>query len=387
MNKEISCITGGRIILENEIIDNKAIVFDNKIIDILDKDIFKQKYDSKKIALIEAEGKYISPGFIDVHIHGCGGSDVMDADISALKTISYTMAKGGTTSFLATTMTLHKENIYQALNSVRDAMKENIKGAKILGAYLEGPFLSADYTGVHKKEYILKPDFEFIKYFLDVIKIITIAPEEDAGFEFIKQVKKSSDVILSIGHTNADYNTAAKSIKAGVNCATHIFNAMRGLHHREPGPAGAIIKAGISYELIADTVHVHPAFFQMLLDCKGKDKMVLITDSNRAAYMKEGIWELGGRKVIVKNNCARTEDGSLAGSVLAMNKAVLNILKHTDLKINEAVNLASINPARLIGIDKTKGSLAARKDADMIVFDDKLNVSLSISEGDIIYKA
>lgn len=387
MNKKISCIKGGSIILENEILKDKAVVFDNKIIDIFDKEIFEKKYHGKDITLIEAEGKYISPGFIDIHIHGCGGSDVMDADISALKTISSTMAKGGTTSFLATTMTLHKENIYQALNSVRDVMKENIKGAKILGAYLEGPFLSADYTGVHKKEYILKPDFEFIKNYLDVIKIITIAPEEDADFEFIKKVKKSSDIILSIGHTNADYYTAVKSIKAGVSGATHIFNAMRLLHQREPGPAAAILNAGISYELIADTVHVHPAFFQMLLDYKGKDKMILITDSNRAAYMEEGIWELGGRKVIVTNNCARTEDGSLAGSVLAMNKAVSNILKHTDLKINEAVNLASLNPARHIGIDKTKGSIAVGKDADMIVFDDELNVSFSISEGDIIYKA
>ncbi len=185
----------------------------------------------------------------------------------------------------------------------------------------------------------------------------------------------------------ADYETALDAVKIGVDNATHIFNAMPQLHHRAPGPVGAILKSDISYELIADTIHIHPDIFQILLNAKGADKMILITDSMRAANMQDGVYEFGGQKVIVKNNSARLENGRLAGSVLSMNKAVLNILKHTNLKVWQAVALASINPARMLNIDKTKGSIELGKDADLIIFDDELKVCLSISEGKIIYRS
>ncbi len=386
MNK-ISCIKGGRIILENEILQNKAIVFGGKIIDILDEDIFALKYSNQKINITDVCGQYISPGFIDIHIHGAGGSDTMDLKISALQTISASVAKGGVTAFLPTTMTMQKEKIYKALDNIRYAMSEEAIGAKIIGAHMEGPFISEKYAGAQKKDFILKPDFNLIEEHLDLIKIITLAPEEDEDFKFIKKVKESSDIVLSMGHTNADCETALEAINAGVNNATHIFNAMPQLHHRALGPLGATLKSDISYELIADTIHIHPFIFQILLNAKGADKMILVTDSMRAAYTKEGVWELGGQKVIVKNNCARLENGKLAGSVLSMNKAVFNILKHTDLNICQAVALASINPARLLNIDEAKGSIKTGKDADLIVFDDELNVCLAISEGKIIYKS
>jgi N-acetylglucosamine-6-phosphate deacetylase len=280
---------------------------------------------------------------------------------------------------------MEKRKIYKALDSVKLAMTKNIKGAKILGAHMEGPFISQKYKGAQNKRHILKPDFEFINNYLDIIRIITMAPEEDLQFEFIKCVKNNSDIVLSMGHTASDYETAMKAVEAGISNATHIFNAMPTFHHRAPGAVGAVLKSNISFELIADTMHVHPGVFQILLNAKGKDKMILITDSMRAGSMKDGKWELGGQEVIVENNSARLHDGTLAGSILTLNKAVLNIMKYTDLKIYEAVALASFNPAKLINMDKSKGSIKIGKDADLIIFDEELKVDLSISGGKIIY--
>lgn len=387
MYKNVTCIKGGKIILENEVLENKVLIFNDKIVDILDEEDLEKMGSTHKIKqIIDAHGKYISPGFIDIHIHGSGGKDTMDGELAGLKIISETIAKNGVTAFLPTTMTMEKQKIYKALDTVRLAMKDNIKGAKILGAHMEGPFISEKYKGAQKKDYILKPSFEFIENYIDIIKIISMAPEEDFEFKFIKEVKNNSDIVLSMGHTNSDYETAMEAVRAGVSNATHTFNAMTALNHRRPGVVGAVLASNISFELIADTIHIHPAMFQILLNAKGKDKMILITDSMRAGCMNNGDWELGGRKVIVANNSARLTDGTLAGSVLTLNKAVFNMLKYTDLEIYEAVALASINPAKLINIDRTKGSIKIGKDADLIIFDEELKVDLSILEGKIIYK-
>jgi len=385
--KNVTCIKGGKIILENEVLENKVLIFNDKIVDILDEEDLEKMGSTHKIKqIIDAHGKYISPGFIDIHIHGSGGKDTMDGELAGLKIISETIAKNGVTAFLPTTMTMEKQKIYKALDTVRLAMKDNIKGAKILGAHMEGPFISEKYKGAQKKDYILKPSFEFIENYIDIIKIISMAPEEDFEFKFIKEVKNNSDIVLSMGHTNSDYETAMEAVRAGVSNATHTFNAMTALNHRRPGVVGAVLASNISFELIADTIHIHPAMFQIFLNAKGKDKMILITDSMRAGCMNNGDWELGGQKVIVANNSARLTDGTLAGSVLTLNKAVFNMLKYTDLEIYEAVALASINPAKLINIDRTKGSIKIGKDADLIIFDEELKVDLSISEGKIIYK-
>jgi N-acetylglucosamine-6-phosphate deacetylase len=309
----------------------------------------------------------------------------MDGEISALKTISETIAQNGVTGFLPTTMTMSKEKIYEALDTIKLAKKENINGAKILGAHMEGPFICEKYKGAQQKDYIIKPDFEFIKDYVDLIKIITMAPEEDHEFKFIKEVKKDTDIVLSMGHTNSDFETAMEAVRYGISHATHTFNAMTPFGHRKLGVVGAVLRSNVTFEIIADTIHLHPDIFQIMLNAKGKDKMILITDSMRAGCMKDGDWELGGQKVIVKNNSARLEDGTLAGSILTLNKAVFNIIKYTNLKIYEAVALASLNPARLIDLDKTKGSIKIGKDADLVMFDEDLDVSLTISEGKIIY--
>ncbi|HZK87633.1 MAG TPA: N-acetylglucosamine-6-phosphate deacetylase [Anaerovoracaceae bacterium] len=386
MDNNIKCIMGGKIILENEILYDKVLLYNDKIIDILDKESFVKNRLDEEIKIIDAHGKYVSPGFIDIHIHGSGGRDTMDGEISDLEIISETIAKSGVTGFLPTTMTMSKEKIYKALDAVRIAVGEKMTGAKILGVHMEGPFISRKYKGAQNVDYLDTPNFQLIDDYLDIVKIITLAPEEDLKFNFIKSIKEKTNIVLSIGHTNSDYEMAMEAIDAGISNATHIFNAMPPFHHRRPGAVGAILNSNVTFELIADTIHIHPAVFQILLNAKGKDKMILITDSMRAGSMDDGNWELGGQEVFVENNAARLSDGTLAGSILTLNKAVSNMVQYTELEIYEAVALASINPAKLIHIDETKGSIKIGKDADLVIFDEKFNVELTISEGKIIYQ-
>ncbi len=385
MNKHLCCIRNGKIVLENKVLTGKSLIFSDKIIDIVDGESFDGTTQASGIETIDAHENYVSPGFIDIHIHGSGGKDTMDGAVSDLAVISRTVARNGVTGFLPTTMSMEEEKIRRALDAIRIAMKEPPAGAKILGAHMEGPFISGKYKGAHSEEHLMKPDATFIRNFLDIIRIITIAPEEDFEFQFIKSTKAHSDAVLSIGHTNADYETAMEAIGAGVSSATHIFNAMPPFHHRAPGVIGAILRSDIYFELIADTLHVHPAVFQILLNAKGKDRMILVTDAMRAGSMEAGSWELGGQEVTVDDHSARLRDGTLAGSILTLNKAVLNILKHTDLEIHEAVALASLNPARLLGADQEKGSIKIGKDADIVIFDDELNVQMTFLGGESIY--
>ena len=396
MDKNLNCIKGGKIILEKEILYGKVLLYDDKIIDILDEESFEEDFFGedcfdhnrlkKGVNIIDAHGKYVSPGFIDIHIHGSGGKDTMDGEVLDLQIISETIAKSGVTGFLPTTMTMNKEKIYKALDAARIAIENKLSGAKVLGVHMEGPFISEKLKGAQNVNYLAKPDVQIIENYLDIIKIITLAPEEDFQFEFIKNIKEKTNIVVSMGHTNSDYETAMKSIDAGISNATHIFNAMPPFHHRHPGPVGAILNSPITFELIADTIHIHPAVFQILLNAKGKDKMILITDSMRAGFMKDGNWELGGQEVVVENNTARLPDGTLAGSILTLNKAVFNIMANTELEIYEAVALASLNPAKLIHLDQMKGSIKIGKDADLVIFDEKLNVECTILEGKIIYQ-
>lgn len=378
-------IANGKIIAKDEILENKILLFNEKIIDIVDAVDFNEK----NVQLIDAMGSYVSPGFIDIHIHGAGGADLMDGTMESLETIAHTVTKCGVTSFLPTTMTMSKEHIYKALEVVKSYMKKRGKGARVLGAHMEGPFISKKFKGAQKEDYILKPNFDFIKDYLDVIKIITLAPEEDENLSFVKKVKNensSNHITLSIGHTNATYSEAMEAIEAGISHSTHTFNAMTPLHHREPGVVGAAMRSDITSELIADTIHVHPELFKLFIDIKGEDKVVLITDSMRAGCIKEGIYDLGGQKVIVDSTSARLENGVLAGSILTLDKALKNILNYTTLTIPKAVALLSYNPAKVINMEDKKGSIDIGKDADITMFDHEFNILSTIVEGELVFK-
>ena len=373
-------IKNGKIITENEILDDKVLLFDERIIEITDL----EEVEEDNIELINAENNYISPGFIDLHIHGAKGYDTMDGDEESLSTISNVISKKGVTSFLPTTMTMDQNSTHQSLDVIKEFMKKDVKGAKVLGAHLEGPFINQEYKGAQNDNYIQEPNYNFIKDYIDVVKMITLAPEVNNGYEFIDKVK-DKDIVLSIGHSNAKYDEALTAIDKGISHATHMFNAMSSFHHRNPGVVGAVFNTDITCDLIADKIHVHPDNFDLLLDIKGQNKVNLITDSMRAGCMKNGIYELGGQKVTVENGSARLDDGTLAGSILTLNKAVRNFAEHSNLELIDVIKLATLNAASVLDIDDVKGSIKEGKDADITIFDDQLDVKTTIVEGEVVY--
>lgn len=375
----MKAIVNGKIILQNEIIENKVLLFDEKIEAIQSDE--ECIYD---VQLIDAKGCYVSPGFIDIHIHGAFGCDAMDWDKEAIGNISKGLCRYGVTGFLPTTMSMDKESIQRALDNIRNAAQEKVAGARVLGAHLEGPFISLLRKGAHVEQHIIKADNELIKDYLDIIKIITIAPEVEGNMNFIKTMHQHDSISFSIGHSNATYEEAIEAIEAGIKSATHMFNAMTGLGHRDPGVAAAVMNSEIYCELIADKIHVHPAMMKLLVNAKGHDKIILITDSIRAGCMKEGVYELGGQRVTVDKVSARLTDGTLAGSILRLNEAVKNLMDSTELTLEQAIKTVTINPAKLLGLDSEIGSIEIGKRADITIFDENLDIRSTIVAGEII---
>lgn len=374
----MKAIINGKILTENNVIEDKILIFDDKIIGFCNK-------IEGNIEIIDAKGLYVSPGLIDIHIHGSCNCDVMDKSVTSIKTIGNAIKKNGVTSFLPTTMTMSKEDIYDALDTIRESMNIKYDGAQILGVHLEGPFINSRYKGAQSDKFIQLPNLPFVENYVDIIKIISYAPEVDENFNFTKEIKDKTNITLSIAHTNATYEEAKLAIKYGASNITHLFNAMTPLNHREMGVVGAALTTDVFCEIICDNIHVNPELFQFVLNNKGKNKVILITDCMRAGCMPNGKYDLGGQDVFVKDSAVRLATGNLAGSILNLNKAVYNFMKSTDLSINEAVNLASLNPAKSINMDKTKGSLEINKDADIALFDEEMNCYMSILQGEIIF--
>ncbi len=366
----MKAIINGKIIENHKIYTSMALVFDTNIAEITD--CITDSIDE----LIDAKGQYISAGFIDCHIHGYGGHDTMSGNITP---IADKIIENGVTSFLPTTMTMSQADIYNALDKIKSA-KNNKNGARILGCHLEGPFIDIKKKGAQDPAFIRKPDFDFIKDYADIIKTVTYAPEYDTNFNFLSQLVKHN-ISASVGHTSADYQTARGAFNHGANCVTHFFNAMPPLHHRDPAVIGAAFEnQNVFIELIADTIHVHPALFSMLYTLK-TDKLCLITDCIEAGGLENGSYSLGGQPVTVLDGRATLEDGTLAGSVLKMNKAVYNFMKSTGLNIEYVIPLATINPAKRLGLDSQLGSLHPGKKADIIIFDSLLNIKSVFRSG------
>ena len=380
-------IKNGKIILENEIVLGKAVLFNDKIVGIVDENEIPA--DAR---IVDAEGGYVSPGFIELHIHGYLSKDVCDASEESIRIISKGLLENGVTGYLPTTMTVDMKVIKGAIAACRALMAESrtaeFDGSAILGVHAEGPFISESKKGAQDPKYILKPDADFVKENADVIRVITLAPEEDdADFSAIKRITTETDVVVSMGHTSADYETAMNGVKAGVRHATHLFNAMTPLTHRGPGVVGAALNADeVSCELIVDTHHVNAALFDTVYKLKGR-KLCIITDCLPAGGLPEGEYTLGGAKIIYKNDLCRLEDGTIAGSVLHLNKGVWNVYTNSKIPLNECVNCASLNPATTLGIQDKKGSIAVGKDADIVILDNEFNVRKTIIGGTIKYEA
>ena len=338
------------------------------------------------------ENAVVLPGFIDEHIHGAGGSDAMDGNTKDLAIIAETVAKEGTTSFLATTMTQSKENILKAMRAVkeyREAAGE--QGARIAGVHLEGPFIAAAHKGAQPLEYVAAPDAKtFDEYNAacgNAIKIITLAPETDGALDFIRHIVAQGTVV-SIGHTGAKYAEVKAAMEAGATNVTHTYNAQSPLHHREIGVVGsALLLEDLYCELICDTIHVSVPAMQLLVKNKRADKLALITDAMRAKGLADGVSELGGQTVYVKGGEARLADGTLAGSVLRMNRALQNMVEKVGVPLTQAVDYCTINPARTLKMENDAGSIAEGKRADFAVLNDKFDVLYTVRDGKIIYKA
>lgn len=380
----MKAIVNGKIIFKDEIIENCAVIITDKIVDFTPSD-----YIPENAELIDAKGGYIAPGLIDLHIHGYLSKDVCDGEEESIRTISKGLLANGVTGYLPTTMTEEMKTIRKALEACR-ALKEESKtwdGSTILGCHAEGPFISESKKGAQDAKYILKPDASFVKEYKDIIKTITLAPETDTeDFQAIREICRDTDVVVSMGHTSADYETAMASIEAGVKHTTHLFNAMTPLTHRAPGVVGAALNGDVSVELIVDTVHVAPTLYNMLWKLKGR-KLCFITDCLPAGGLPVGEYTLGGQKIFYDGTICKLEDGTIAGSVLQLNKGVWNVYTNSDIPLYECVNCASLNPATVLGLEKTKGSLETGKDADIIITDNQFNVMKTIIGGEVKYES
>jgi N-acetylglucosamine-6-phosphate deacetylase len=376
----MKAIINGKMILPNEVVENKVLVFDQQIQEIADA-------IPEGAEVIDAKGAYVAPGFVDVHIHGAGGHDTMEGTREALEAISKKIVADGVTSFLPTTMTMDKAAIRQAFAEAKLAIDTDLPGARPIGINMEGPFISMAKKGAQNPDYVAKPDWSYIEGYEDIIRLMTIAPEEDENQSFIKRVKKETDIRLSIGHSNASFEEALAGIDAGCSHMTHFFNGMTGLNHRDPGCVGAGFSSDIYVELITDTIHIHPGLFEYIVKSKGLDRVVLITDCIMAGGLEDGEYSLGGQAVTVAGGAARLKDGTLAGSTHSMIKAVQNVKEHTDFSFPEVVRMATLTPAASIGADTMKGSLEIGKDADFVLFDEEFRVQTTIIAGESRYQA
>ena len=374
-------IVNGKIIMPDNILENKALVYDNKIIDIIDQEEVPHNAD-----IIDAGSGYIYPGLIDLHIHCYQGADVSDGNADGIRKIAEGIVKNGVTSWCPTTMTVSSEEIDTALTVVR-SLKEKSKewnGAEILGVNLEGPFINPEKKGAQAAEHIKPLDPQFIIDNADIIALTTVAPEMDNNVTAIEKIVEECNVKVAIGHSGATYEQALAAINAGATHITHLFNAQTPLNHRNPGVVGAALTTDVSCELICDTFHIHKGLFSLIAKLK-KEKLVLITDCTRAGGMSDGEYTLGGQKIIVNGVKCLLENGTIAGSVLKLNCAVKNMRDNTNIPLYEIVAAASINAATVIGEDKRKGSLEKGKDADIIITDNDFNVLKTIINGKQVY--
>lgn len=377
----MKAIVNGLIVSNCSLLEDHVICFDETIQHILHKNNFDEGTVEE---VIDANGNYVLPGFIDVHIHGYQRADVMDGTIESLKQIARGIAANGVTSFLPTTMTMSEEKIRTALSAIKESMNGKIMdGAQILGAHMEGPYISKDYEGAQPDRFIVSPTDAIIKDYLDVVKVVTLAPEVNGAMTLIRDY--SHRIRFSMGHSKATYKIGMEAIKEGASSITHLFNAMSGLHHRELGLVGIAFTQDIYAEIIADGIHTKPELFQIIFENIGAEKLLLITDCIEAGGMDDGDFSLGEHSVHVENGKCTLKDGTLAGSTLKLNDAFIYFMKQVNGSMTELLPSVTMNQAKYLGIDNRKGSLEVKKDADIVLMDREYKIMKTIVKGEIIY--
>lgn len=339
--------------------------------------------------ILDAKGRTIAPGFIDVHIQGAGGADILDATPEALKTISQTCARFGATSFLATTVfTPDQENKHLAVAA--DYVGRDLAGANLLGIHLEGPFISPQKKGMILPECISAPSLQLLEKIQNLangrLKMMTIAPELPGSIPIIERLV-SSGVVASFGHSNATYEQTLAGFDAGISHVTHLFNAMPPLHHRSPGPLIAIFQAeSVTAQLICDGVHIHPSVLKLAFRLLGPQRVIPITDGMRAIGLPDGKYFYNGIEYEARDGTARYKDGTLIGTALGLSQLLQRLITFTGCPPDVAIKTVTENPARLLGIEKRKGFIAPGKDADLILLDRDYSVKTTIVGGKVVYR-
>jgi len=340
--------------------------------------------------VLDFEDCYVVPGFVDIHVHGGAGEDVMDASDGGLDRLSLFLAAGGVTSFLATTYTDSQERTLKAVREIGEAAKRGTRGARLLGLHMEGPYISMERSGAQNRAHIRLPALDELgQASLEAggsLRMVTLAPEVDGALEAVRWLA-SRGIVPAAGHTDATYDEARAGIEDGIRHASHLFNGMRSLHHREPGLVGAALDdERVTVELIADCYHIHPAVLRIVARLKGTARTALVSDSIAAAGLPDGDYSFGGIKVAVRHGKSLLESGTLAGSTIRLCDAVRNMVEKADVPLREAVEMASTTPARVAGAADRKGSIAPGMDADITVLDRGLSVMLTMVEGRVVYE-
>ena len=341
---------------------------------------------------INAAGYSVAPGLIDIHVHGGFGVTFGLDDLKeSLRKYSQWVVKTGVTGFLLSIAAQDAETLLGLIQSYVPILEEGVPGAKALGLHLEGPFINIEKKGAFNPTWLRKPDIKEVNSIIKAgkgwIKQVTMAPELENA-DLIAKAFREANVIVALGHSNTDFDTASNALKGNFSHVTHTFNAQSSFNHRKPGVIGAVLASDhVTAELIADNVHVHPGAMKILYRCLGKDRITLITDAMPGAGLPDGNYNLVGQEVIVKDGCAKLTDGTIAGSTARLIDCVANIHHDLDVSLNDAFQIATHNPAKVLGLQDRLGAIEKGMDADIIVFDEKFNMRFVLVQGDIVYQA
>ena len=370
--------TNGKVYVDGQFQDTDLLVQDGRV----------AGFSGKADEVVDLGGKLLIPGFLDLHTHGGDGVDVNAATAGDMAKIGRFFAKNGTTGWLCSILTDTPEQTLWCIDQAKAAMTAPITGAQLMGIHLEGPFLCSAYKGAMPEHLLRKGDPALFRQYQQAaegaVRYITVSPEVEGVVDMIREISGSTTV--AIGHSGADYETSCAAIDAGAQACTHTFNAMGLFHQHRPGIMGAVLERPVCCEAICDGRHLHPGSVRMLLACKGWDRVVAVTDSIQAAGLPDGHYKLGVNDVVVEDGDAKlASNGVRAGSTLTTGQALKNLVKFTGESVEKVLPLLTANPARLIGMDHRKGSIAPGKDADLVVLDQDLNVTATYVAGVNVY--
>ena len=365
----------GRIVIRNGRIEAVGLLSDVRV--------------PERAQRIDAPGLTATPGFIDPHIHGSAGADVMDATFTSMNTISRTLASHGTTAFLPTTVSASPEILGSTLDRLSGLLQQSFHGAAPIGVHLEGPFISVEKRGTHRASHVLAPDASLLSNWISrangTLKLMTMAPELEGALQ-VAQLARSAGITVAMGHSNASYEAAAAAAGDGTRYAVHTFNAMRPFGHRDSGIAGTVLSDDrIFAEIIADGVHVSPEVVRIFARAKGRERIILVTDAISATGMPDGTYKLGTDQVHVQGGVCRDSEGHLAGSTLTQDMALRNLITYSGMRMDDAVFGLTLNPARALGLGD-RGCIEPGSRADLTLLDEHLRVLITICEGRLVFE-